>query len=199
MANPTKGSRLSSLFSLGHTRDGSNSSLSHSPTSSPAHDTTPEHPPTGIIQAPQSLSQQKLRRTDRSRENVLLPLDASTTSPLIPPPVLTGYGPPRPPSSTGTLSAPQSRAGSREGSRSRPSTPSAVGSTGSPLLLPSTPGSDKASKRRSWMPGKLGKAAADPAASAPQAWVAGVSQHVAYDLTPLISGDTVSRRLSLYH
>src|SRR5271154_6971847 len=148
MANPAKGGRLSSLFSLGHTRDGSNSSLSHSPTSSPAHDTTPEYPPPArIIQAPQSPSQQKLRKTDQSRGNALPLLDTSTTSPLIPPPILTGDGPPRPPSSTGTLSTPQSRAGSREGSRSRPSTPvnmSTVSSTGSPLLLPSTPGSDKA-------------------------------------------------------
>jgi len=79
---------------------------------------------------------------------------------------------------------------SREGSRSRPQTPSMLVPPGG-SSRPSTPDSATSGKRRSWLPGKSPKSASDQNHSEPNAWIAGLRAHVAYDLKPLLDGNKV--------
>lgn len=110
-------------------------------------------------------------------------------TPLQPPPLLTGDGMFRPPSSAGSGSRPPSQSSVR----SRPQTPTFAitpvdeSSPGRPL----TPGSaTKLNKRSSFLPSKSPKAAKE-AKKHSQAWIAGLPDHVPYDLNSLISGERV--------
>lgn len=116
----------------------------------------------------------------------------SPPTPLAPPPLLTGDGYVRPPSSAGSGygSRPGSRAASPQsaGSRSRPTTPSIMQSGSD--SRPQTPNSAKLNKRKSWLPGTKDKGKFDEKKNS-QAWIAGLRDHVAYDITPLLSGERV--------
>jgi hypothetical protein len=58
---------------------------------------------------------------------------------------------------------------------------------------PQTPTSAKASKRRSWLPGKADKSPGGQERYESQAWIAGLKEHIPYNITPLINGEKVSR------
>lgn len=129
--------------------------------------------------------------------------DPNGTSPaLAPPPLLFESGVARPPSSQ--RSASQSRPGSRassarseihsqEGSRSRPQTPTLLISTTATdsLSRPATPSAGKISKKKSWVPGKHDRNKLEDGSSPRKAWIAGLREHVPYDLAPLITGQRV--------
>ena len=115
-------------------------------------------------------------------------------TPLQPPPLLTGDGMFRPPSSAGSGSRPPSQASVR----SRPQTPTFAITpvdSNSPVR-PSTPGSaTRLNKRSSWLPGKSSKGGKDDQKHS-RAWIAGLPDHVPYDLNPLLSGERVSGYLA---
>ena len=105
-------------------------------------------------------------------------------TPLAPPPLLTGDGMFRPPSSAGSGSRPPS-----QGSvRSRPQTPTFAITPvdGNSPARPSTPGSATRLKKHTW--GKSSKGKNVPQS---QAWIAGLPDHIPYDLTPLLKGERV--------
>jgi hypothetical protein len=182
--------RLSSIFSL--SKSHSTSNLSASSGDSHPHDRDSSQERAGRLQQQKP---HKLRITS----------DGSS-----PPPesILKGLDPPHfpgtrsasnPPSSYG--SRPGSRVGSpmmdsRDGSRSRPQTPvySAPGLIAQSPSRPGTPSSAKPNKRRSWMPGSSGKSEVAPIESVqyePNAWIAGLREHIPYDLMPLLNGTRV--------
>jgi hypothetical protein len=193
MANPSKSNRLSSLLSLGHSRNNSASSLSQSSSASHPPDLSQDHAPSSPGQTLQPSSKHKLHKSNPSTGSSLPPLDTMATLPLAPPPPISTDGFPRPSSATGQLSAYSSGQGSREGSRSRPATP--VMPTPHDTLSssrPQTPTSAKASKGRSWLPGKVDKSPAGQERHEAQAWIAGLKEHIPYNLVPLINGEKVS-------
>jgi hypothetical protein len=111
-------------------------------------------------------------------------------TPLQPPPLLTGDGMFRPPSSAGSGSRPPSQSSVR----SRPQTPTFAITPvdGESPGRPSTPGSaTKLNKRTTWLPGKASKGAKEDKRQS-HAWIAGLPDHVPYDLNALISGERVS-------
>lgn len=199
MAAPLKqsGKKISSLFSLGASKDDSSS---HSGTSSHlrklSQDLTNGRPKSKVSLS-QSMSNPNLRGQVPDPSIGLHPpmpptIDTTPLSPLAPPPILVNYGPPRPASSQGSVS---SRPVSREGSRSRPSTPTTLmappGRTGSPTpKTQMTPKDSKISKRHSWMPKKLGHGAED-GDHEPKAWIAGLREHIPYDVSPIFRGERV--------
>jgi hypothetical protein len=194
MANPTKSNRLSSLFSLGHSRNDSASSLSHSSSVSHTADASQDHAPSSPGPTLQSSSKHKLHKGNPSLGSDLAPLDTMAALPLAPPPPIGADGLPRPSSATGQLNAYSSGQASREGSRSRPSTP--VMLTPHDNRSPSHPQtltSAKASKRRSWLPGKPDKSPVGQERNESQAWIAGLKEHIPYSLLPLIDGEKVGR------
>lgn len=81
---------------------------------------------------------------------------------------------------------------SREGSRSRPTTPGGTENTSGSDSMPSSPKLRKAAKRKSWF-SKSGPAHGDGVdRQTPPAWIAGHFDNVAYNLLPLINGERVS-------
>lgn len=181
--------RLSSLFSL--SRDDKD------PVETPQSYTTPssQYPPSpNYLPTPTAHKLHKHRFTASSdfdfNDNALPPLE--------PPPLLSDSGIPRPPSSnrSGPDSRPASRNSSphsRDGNRSRPQTPSLMiphSSTGSPAR-PATPNSAKISKKKTWVSGRSDKQRPEDGQGAPRAWIAGLREHIPFDLTPLLIGDRV--------
>ncbi|EHY57180.1 hypothetical protein HRR80_003405 [Exophiala dermatitidis] len=119
-------------------------------------------------------------------------------SSLAPPPLLSEPGFVRPPSShrSGSESRPGSRtssAHSYEGSRSRPQTPTLLipSSTTASPARPTTPSSAKLSKKKSWIPTRHDRHKGDDGQGPHKAWIAGLREHVPYDLGPLLRGDKV--------
>jgi len=186
--------RLSSLFSL--SRDDKD------PVETPQSYTTPAShyppsPPYGHIPTAAAHKLHKHRFTASSDFD----FNDNDLPPLEPPPLLSDSGIPRPPSSnrSGPDSRPASRnsSHSRDGNRSRPQTPSLMiphSSTGSPAR-PGTPNSAKLSKKKTWVPGRSDKQRLEDGQGAPRAWIAGLREHIPYDLTPLLTGDRVRQAL----
>ena len=58
---------------------------------------------------------------------------------------------------------------------------------------PSTPDSIMAGKKKNWLPGKLSKTPEVVVEDKPRAWIAGLPEHLPYDLGPLFQGEKVSR------
>ncbi len=213
MATPLAKSarKLSTLFSSGSSRDDSDAVLSHSSTS--PHLRGSSHDLSGAgsrsnASLPKSASLSKIagHRAHNSinSHNPIMPppINTATLSPLAPPPTLVNYGPPRPASSHGSArSRPSSRATSREGSRSRPSTPTTIGppaSANSPVARTQTiPRDTKISKRHSWVPRKPGNGPDELGSQEPKAWIAGLREHIPYDLSPIFRGEKVCRAASL--
>ena len=197
MAAPSNkgGKRISSLFSLGGSKDDSSASLSQS-TASSSHLRISSHD----YPLTSSSASASIRRS-RSAQNLVphephpTALQADDTSePVIlnPPRTLKGTRPAR----SAVVYANGSHPASREGSRSRPTTPNLptpLNTTSSPgsLSRPGTPNSAKQSKRRSWFPGKTDRVAANHPQNEPQAWIAGLREHIPYDLKPLLTGQKV--------
>ncbi|EXJ66659.1 uncharacterized protein A1O5_10330 [Cladophialophora psammophila CBS 110553] len=182
--------RLSSLFSL--SRDAADKTGA----APPATATSPHIPP-------QSSSHSISHKLHKHRITSSSEIDLNDgLSPLAPPPLLSESGAVRPPSShlSGPDSMPGSRnssphslARSRETSRSRPQTPNLLippGATGSPGH-PATPPSAKIAKKKSWLHGKSDRHKFDDGQGASMAWIAGLREHVAYDLAPLLKGERV--------
>lgn len=194
MANPSKSNRLSSLLSLGHSRNDSASSLSQSSSVSHPPDLLQDYAPKSPGPPLQASSKHKLHKSNPSVGSSLPPLDTMASLPLAPPPPISTDGFPKPSSATGQLSAYSSGQGSREGSRSRPTTPTMLphyDSLSTPR--PQTPISAKTSKRRSWLPNKADKSPVGQERHEPQAWIAGLKEHIPYNLVPLINGEKVGR------
>jgi hypothetical protein len=194
MANHTKSNRLSSLLSLGHSKNDSASSLSQSSSASHLPDVSQGHTPSSSGPTLQSSSKHKLHKSTPSAGSSLPALDTMSTLALAPPPAISTDGLPRYPSAAGHFSTYSSGQASREGSRSRPTTPIML--TPHDTLSssrPQTPTSAKASKRRSWLPGKADKSPIGQERQEPEAWIAGLKEHIPYNLVPLISGERVSR------
>jgi len=178
--------RLSSIFSL--SREDHPSAGGQPGALFPSPDAT-------LVPSP---SKQRLHKHKSASSSELnLAVDSTAWPPLAPPPLVTDAGVVRPPSGTATVSRPESRASSaqsREGSRSRPQTPSflvAPGSAASPYQ-PGTPSLSKLSKKKSWFGGRSDKHREDddsPAHS--RAWIVGLQELVPYDLAPLLTGDRV--------
>lgn len=179
--------RLSVLF--GHKKekseDGVPASPSHSRQSSIAP--SPTAGPGGKLQKQQFTSTEQL------------PLNTQGMPPLEPPPTFRE-------TATGIRSRPISRNGtgdfapsSRESSRSRPQTPDSLtipGQVVSPTpyspLSPASATTGKLSKK-SWAPGSKGdKHKFGDGRSEAKAWIAGLKEHIPYDLTVLLSGGRVS-------
>jgi hypothetical protein len=205
MAAPlTRGAKkLSSLFSTGTSRDDSDSIASHSSTSSHLRRASHDLPTAGPVpntSMPKSASLSNF--SDHRASNSLGPhvhmppsINTGPLSPLAPPPTLVNYGPPKAASSHGSVhSRPSSRAGSRDGSRSRPSTPTVTapsGSAGSPISRPQTgPREHKIAKRQSWLPKKPGQEE-DSGNGESKAWIAGLREHIPYDMSPIFRGERV--------
>ncbi len=207
MAAPSNQSakRIPSLFSSGNPRDDSDSIFSQSSTSSshlrrPSQDLPPAGPGSDAP-LPKSASIPNLyghRANPSLNSHGPMPPPTSTAllSPLAPPPTLVSYGAPKPASSHGSArSRRSSRAGSREGSRSRPSTPTTMappGMANSPMARTQvTPKESKALKRHSWLPKRSGQEAEDAGGYEPKAWIAGLKEHIPYDLSPVFRGERV--------
>ena len=178
--------RLSSIFTVPKSRSTSN--LSAASNDSHPHDGDSSQERQGRSQ------QQKLQKL-RVTSDGSNPPPETLLQDLEPPQFPSQRNASNPPSSYG--SGPGSRVGSpinsRDGSRSRPQTPVLLGPGGiaqSPQR-PGTPGSAKLNKRRSWMPGSGGKSEKsqiDQVSHEPKAWIAGLREHIPYDITPLING-----------
>lgn len=178
--------RLSSLFSL--SKDDNNSTDHRS---IPKSATTPALAPPAKVgrlhkntpSLPTSQSLQTFPDSDPT-------LPQLPVTPLQPPPLLTGDGMIRPPSSAGSGSRPPSQSSVR----SRPQTPTfAITPVEGSPIRPTTPGSaTKLNKKSSWLPGKSPKSAKDGKKHS-QAWIAGLPDHVPYDLHALLHGERVSR------
>jgi hypothetical protein len=209
MAAPSNKSakKLSSLFSLGSTREDASSVVSHSSTSShlrrPSQDwASPGPSPGSNGTLPKSVSNPNFaghmkNPSIASHWQMPPPISTAPFPPLAPPPALVNYGAPGPASSHGSVrSRPSSQAGSREGSRSRPSTPNTMAppsSTSSPMSRTQmTPKDSKISKRQSWLPKRQGQEAEDLKDHEPKAWIAGLREHIPYDMSPIFRGDKVS-------
>ena len=209
MATPLNKSarKISTLFSSGTSRDDSDSVLSRSSTSSHLRGSSHDLPGAGSrsnASLPKSASLSKIAghraHTSINSHTPIMPTPISTAplSPLPPPPTLVNYGPPRPASSHGSVrSRPSSRATSREGSRSRPSTPTTIGPPGSansPIARTQTTSRDtKLSKRHSWLPKKPGHGPDELGGQEPKAWIAGLREHIPYELSPIFRGEKVCR------
>lgn len=203
-----RSNRLSSIFSLGNPKDDAPSTLSPSSSSSKLYDVSQDNAIAwSAPQVPQSHFKNKLHKNTPSVASNLSYLDTMAESPLAPPPAIGADGIPRPQSSSGQLSRPSSRQASREGTSSRPTTPSLLVPSDSATSLsrpqtpttlhsprPQTPNAHKISKRRSWLPGKSDRVSPgpEPYPPEPQAWIAGLKEHVPYDLKPLLDGEKVS-------
>lgn len=98
-------------------------------------------------------------------------------------------------SASGISSRASSRPASRESSRSRPQTPTLLTVPGGVLSpgSPNTPGNTtpgRLSKRKSWVPpNKQEKNNFSSAESQQKAWIAGLKEHIPYDLIPLLTGN----------
>jgi hypothetical protein len=182
--------RLSSIFSLSKSQSTSNLSASSGDSHPRDRDSSQER--VGRLQ------QQKLHKLQVTSDGSTPPLES----------VLEGLDPPHfpgtrsasnPPSNYG--SRPGSRVGSpmmnsRDASRSRPQTPvySAPGAIAQSPSRPGTPSSAKPNKRRSWMPGSGGKSEVTSIESVQyesNAWIAGLREHIPYDISPLLNGTRV--------
>ena len=127
------------------------------------------------------------------------PINTASLGALPLPPALTGEGVPVEMGKNGKLT----KNSSRDSSRSRPTTPSnnlMPSGQNSPVYTSSpthqkTPNSAKAARRRSWMPGKHEKSTSQGGTS--KAWIAGLREHVPYDINPLIDGERVRHKYSL--
>lgn len=213
MATPLNKSarKLSTLFSSGPSRDDSDSVLSRSSTSSHLRGSSHDLPGAGSRSSaslPKSASLTKIAghrtHTSINSHTSMMPPPISTAPfpPLAPPPTLVNYGPPRPASSHGSArSRPSSRATSREGSRSRPSTPTTIappGSATSPVArTQTTPRDAKVSKRHSWVPKRSGNGPDVVGSQEPKAWIAGLREHIPYDLSPIFRSEKVCRAVLL--
>lgn len=169
--------RLSSIFSLSkddHGTDHKHSLLPQS-TSNPSLNIPPAG---GKLHKTTSPSSAAPRTT--------YPDPTLPVTPLAPPPLLTGDGMIRPPSSAGSGSRPPSQASAR----SRPQTPTFAITPveGNSPIQPTTPSSAHRLKKHTWG-GKLSKGNKDAKQS--QAWIAGLPDHVPYDLSPLLKGERV--------
>lgn len=187
--------RISSLFSLGSAKDNGSST---SPSASPRLKTTPDHVgqdrvrsnsrPTRHVSSPQVLSSET--RPVQQTPGALDDLDLN--SPLPPPPSLLAVNQDL---ADTAGNSPDGRPQSR--GRSRPSSSGGLAPPGSgPIPRPGTPSESKASKRRSWMPGRSRASSVDNRANntnnqMPNAWVAGLDQKVPYDIGPLLRGEPV--------
>jgi hypothetical protein len=202
--------KISSLFSSSIARDDSNSNLSQSSTSSHLRESPQDLLPQGSNFNPSlpkaasipNISGHKSNTSITSYPPMPPPISTVSLSPLAPPPTLTNYGPPRPASSHGsTRSIPPSRASSRESSRSRPSTPTTMappGSTSSPIARTQlTPKEGKISKRHSWLPKRSGHDTENAGSQEPKGWIAGLREHVPYDLSPIFRGERVCSTIRL--
>lgn len=178
--------RISSLFTL--SRDGRPQTPDPHPTDSPQYPHSPDYA------SPSGNKLHKHRFTASSDVDF-----ANDISPLQPPPFLTDTVP-QPPSS-GQRYGPDSRTASRDtsphsqaGSVSRPQTPNLLipgVSSASPARSP-TPTSAKVTKKKSWLPGRSDKHKFPDGPTTTQAWIAGLKDHVPYDLTALLNGEQVS-------
>ncbi|OAL33192.1 hypothetical protein AYO20_07509 [Fonsecaea nubica] len=194
--------RLSSLFSL--SRDSADKINPDSPPTMPAATTVSPHI------APQSTSHAISHKLHKHRITSSSEVDLNADlPPLAPPPLLSDSGAVRPPSSHHSAadsvpgsrnSSPHSLVRSRDASRSRPQTPNLLippGTAGSPCH-PATPPSAKIAKKKSWLHGKADKHKFADGEGPSKAWIAGLREHVAYDLTPLLKGDRVTELWSDY-
>ncbi|KAJ5682663.1 hypothetical protein N7462_005828 [Penicillium macrosclerotiorum] len=184
--------RISSLFSLG----------SHKDQNAPASPLT-----TGLNASSADLSQDRRRRSSsRPTRHVSTPNAVLAEPRTVPPTTLEPFdleSLPPPPSLLSVnhdlaSSAPSSPTDARPRSRgrdmSRPSSSAGLAIPGAtPDSRPSTP-----SKRRSWMPGMVGRSRANSIDKrtpttpvVPTAWIAGLDQKVVYDVGPLSRGEQI--------
>jgi hypothetical protein len=168
--------RLSALFSL--SKDDHGTDQKHSPLSKSVSNPSLAIPATGG----------KLHKSTSpvtAAPRATYPEPTLPITPLAPPPLVTGDGMFRPPSSAGSGSRPPSQASVR----SRPQTPTFAITpveANSPVLPP-TPGSAGRLKKHTW-----GKSSKSRSGTHSQAWIAGLPDHIPYDLTPLLKGERVS-------
>jgi hypothetical protein len=189
--------KVSSMFYSGTPRGDSDSALSQS--STPSHHRGPSQDlrtARGANAPPPNLHGHRTKNSVSSHGPMPPPTSTMPLSPLVPPPSLVNYGPPRPASSHGSVrSQPSSRAASRESSRSRPSTPTTMapsGNANSPIArVQGTPREGKISKRHSWLPKRPGQEAEGAADHEPRAWIAGLREHIPYDVSPVLRGEKV--------
>lgn len=168
--------RLSSIFSL--SRDDHGTDQKHSPLPKSVSNPTLSIPATGGKLHKSTTPLSAVPRTT-------YPEPTLPVTPLAPPPLLTGDGMFRPPSSAGSGSRPPSQSSVR----SRPQTPTftITPDEGNSPIQPTTPGSASRLKKHTW-----GRSAKGKNETHSQAWIAGLPDHIPYDLTPLLKGDRVS-------
>ena len=202
MASPLNRSakKISSLFSLSNSRDESNSAISEPSSSSHNRESSQDflradsasHATLAKSASNPNLSGHKTNAFINARRPMPPPISTVPLSPLAPPPTLVNHGPPR---SASCHDSVRSRAASREGSRSRPPTPTvmaAPGSTNSPVArAQNTPREGKVAKRHSWLLKKSGQGEDDTKKHEPKAWIAGLRDHVPYDMSPVFRGERV--------
>jgi hypothetical protein len=191
--------RLTSLFTLSKSQSTSNLSQSSGDSHSRDRDSSQER--AGRTQPQQRLL--KVRVTSDGSDPPPIALFQDIEPPQFP---STRHAS-NPPSSFGSRpgSRPGSRVGSpihsRDGSRSRPQTPVLL----QPGALPhspsrsGTPNSATFKKRHSWMPGsgsRSDKGHIEQMTNEPKAWIAGLQEHIPYDITPLLNGTRVRFWLS---
>lgn len=178
--------RISSLFTLSKSQSTSNLSQSSGDSHSRDRDSSQER----ADRAQQQQRLHKLRVTSDGSD----PPPAALFQDIEPPQFPFTRNASNPPSRHG--SRPGSPINSREGSRSRPQTPVLL-QPGALAQSPSrtgTPTSATLKKRRSWMPGSGGRPDKGHVESTPsesKAWIAGLKEHIPYDITPLLNGTRV--------
>lgn len=179
--------RLSAMFSSSKDKDSTNDGHSRSSSRDQLHDemsySSETIPPIGKLSKSKPISKSPSLADFRDT--------AVSDLPLLPP--ITGSGI-RPTSQHGR---PYNRAispSTRGSSGSRPQTPDTLEVPGmSSPVSASSPGSSKVSKRKSWIPGRGDKKSLDSTSEfSNKAWIAGLREHVSYDLTPLLRGERVS-------
>jgi hypothetical protein len=183
--------RLSSLFTLSKSQSTSNLSQSSGDSHSRDRDSSQER--AGRAQQQQRLHKLRITSDDSN------PPPAALFQDIEPPQFPSQQNASNPPSSHGSRpgSRPGSPINSREGSRSRPQTPVLL-QPGAVAQSPSrtgTPTSTTLKKRRSWMPASIDrpdKGHVKQTPSESKAWIAGLKEHIPYDITPLLNGTRVS-------
>jgi hypothetical protein len=173
--------RLSAIFSL--SKDDRGTGLAHSPLPNSTSNPSLTVPAAGgKLHKPVTPS--STTTSSATTPHADYPAPTLPITPLAPPPLVTGDGMFRPPSSAGSGSRPPSQASVR----SRPQTPTFAITPveGNSPLRPTTPGSATRLKKHTW--GRSSKGKSEPHS---QAWIAGLPDHTPYDLTPLLNGERV--------
>ena len=185
MATDKPHKRVSSLFGL--RRDESTSTISRSSDTSQYHYATQDAKSLASTLQSQRYTPPRSRLAS-SQSLQAIPFNASSDS--LEPPRHTTVSDTFRSRSSDRVSKRTVSESSRERSRSRPQTPLEQRRRDS-CSRPTTPDSAKLGKKKIWFSGRNARIPVAQTADGAKAWIAGLIEHVPYDLTPLFHGKKV--------